>query len=99
MIGLSEQALTWAAKLKAERAEHRAKGLPVIWYASIDRYAAQDDDEFLIWEGYYTTQEKAEAALAEARSDVNPEWTAGPFFFVDGGATSYAAGIKHILVD
>lgn len=99
MIGLSEQALTQAAKLKAERAEHRAKGLPVIWYASIDHYVVGEADEFLLWEGYYTTQAKAEAALAEAKSGINPEWTTGPFLVVGGSTSSYVAGVKHILVD
>lgn len=96
MIGLSERALTWADKLKAELAEHRAKGLPVIWYASIDHYAEDEGEDFLVWEGYYTSQAKAKAALAEAKSGINPDWVK-PVLVVAGG--SYTSGIRHILVD
>jgi hypothetical protein len=98
-VELAERAEQAEQAERAEQAEHRAKGLPVIWYASIDHYVVGEADEFLLWEGYYTTQAKAEAALAEAKSGINPEWTTGPFLVVGGSTSSYVAGVKHILVD
>lgn len=71
---------SFEARKKAELKAHRKAGGLVVYWARIERYESYGDDS-IEWHGYFTTPEKAEAAIALEQAKLGPEheWTTDAF--------------------